>query len=100
LYVCFAGQGDQIGRTFAYYAIVYSGNFYANDRSGRNCWLLFIHGKIYLLIFDKKCTYILGFILGDFFTNSSGHPAFAAITLVQMGMKLSKTECVVGIEAL
>jgi hypothetical protein len=31
----------------------------------------FLHGKIYALVMTK---YGLGYVLGDFFANSSGHP--------------------------
>jgi hypothetical protein len=34
-------------------------------------WASFYHGKSYVLILTKN---VLGNILGDFFTNASGHP--------------------------
>jgi hypothetical protein len=34
--------------------------------------VLFYHCKKYVLIVTKK---LLGYVLGDFFTNASGHPA-------------------------
>jgi hypothetical protein len=64
------GQGDQIGRIFAYWAIVYFGQFSENYRSSPQLRGYFFHDQCYALILTKK---ILGYILGDFITNSSGH---------------------------
>jgi hypothetical protein len=38
---------------------------------------LFFHGKSYVLILTKSA---LGYILGDFFSNLSGHPVMAPMT--------------------
>jgi hypothetical protein len=74
-----AVQGDQIGRIFAYWVIVYFRQFYENYRNGSNLLDTFVHGKSYIHKCILKYTYlltknVLGYILGDFFTNSSGHP--------------------------
>jgi hypothetical protein len=45
--------------------------FCKNDRSSTNNWASFINGKSYALITTKNG---LGYILGDLFTNASGHP--------------------------
>jgi hypothetical protein len=42
-----------------------------NYRNSSHSWATFFLGKIYVLILTKNG---LGYILGDFFTNSSGHP--------------------------
>jgi hypothetical protein len=67
----FANQGDQIGRIFAYWAIVFFGQFIENYRISANSWATFFHSISYALIFTKKW---FGHILGNFFTHSSGHP--------------------------
>jgi uncharacterized protein YqhQ len=54
-------QGDQIGRLFALSIFWKLQNYLA-------CLQLWLS-----IIFAKKCMYVLGYILGDFFTNSSGH---------------------------
>jgi hypothetical protein len=51
-------QGDQIGRFFCLLAIVFFGQF----------WKIKV---TYILILTKNG---VGYILGDFLTNSSGHP--------------------------
>jgi hypothetical protein len=56
--------------------IVSFGQFYENYRNRPHFWDTVCHGKGYALIFDKT---ILGYILGDFFTHSSGHPEFAVL---------------------
>jgi hypothetical protein len=55
-------EGDQIGRFFAYWAIVYFGLCFENYRNNPNYLATFCHG--YALIFFKKK--LLGYILGDF----------------------------------
>jgi hypothetical protein len=67
-------QGDQIGRIFAYWVIVYYEHIYENYRNSQIFGLLF-HGKSNGLHFDKKM--MSANILGDFFTNSSGNPALS-----------------------
>jgi hypothetical protein len=65
-------QGDRIGRNFAYWAIVYFGHFFENYKSGPKFWATFFHELWKLCIdSDKK---VLGYILGERFKNSSGHP--------------------------
>jgi hypothetical protein len=60
-----------IGRIFAYWAFFYFRQLFKIKRFSSNFWATFVHGKSYVLILTKNC---LGFILGDFFTNLSGHP--------------------------
>jgi hypothetical protein len=48
-------------------AIVYSGQF---EKSSPNFWANFLNANIFSYILKNG----LGHILGDFFTNSSGHP--------------------------
>jgi hypothetical protein len=64
-------QGDRIGRIFDYWAICYYGQHFEHYRSS----------PIFEQLFDQKIGYVLyltkkglGYILGDFFTNSSDHP--------------------------
>jgi hypothetical protein len=68
-------QGDQFGRFFAYvkYIYTYFGQFVLeNSISTSNLvGFLFFHGKSYVLLLTKNGSCC---ILGDFFTNSSGHP--------------------------
>jgi hypothetical protein len=45
-------------------------------RSSLNFWDNFVHGASYAMILTKNA---LGYILGDFFANSSGHPAHRAV---------------------
>jgi hypothetical protein len=64
---------DQIGRIFVYWAVVYFGLLFENDKSSKNKWAHFFHGSSYVCIhFDKNG---LGNSLGDSFSNSSGHRA-------------------------
>jgi hypothetical protein len=46
-------QGDQIGRIFVYWVIVYFGQFVENYRSSPNIWTTFIHGKSCAIISTK-----------------------------------------------
>jgi hypothetical protein len=66
-------QGDQIGRIFTYWAFIFFGQFVYNYRSSLNMYLFFFHVKSCALGLKKNW---LGYILGDFFANSSGHPDF------------------------
>jgi hypothetical protein len=59
-------QGDQIGRIFACWAIVYLGQVFENYKSSPNSWAFFVHGTNYAYIFKRFWV--------TFFTNSSGHP--------------------------
>jgi hypothetical protein len=43
-------QGDQIGRIFALWAIVFFGQFFENFISSPNFWVTVFHGKSYVLI--------------------------------------------------
>jgi hypothetical protein len=72
-------QGDQIGRVFAQWEIVYFGQWFKNYRSSAHFWATFFHGTSHVSILTKK---MLGYILGDFFTNSSGHPGTNIVLLV------------------
>jgi hypothetical protein len=66
------GQGDHIGRIFPYWMIAYFGQFLENYRSSPKLWATLLEGKRNALCnFDKN---VLGYILGNFFTKSSGHP--------------------------
>jgi hypothetical protein len=49
-------QGDQIGRMFAYGAIIFFWKFFENYRMSINTWISFFHGESNVCIdFDKKC---------------------------------------------
>jgi hypothetical protein len=67
----YSKQGDQIWQIFAYWAIVFFGQFIENYTSGANSWAAFYHSPSYVLILTKNW---MGDILGGLFTNSSGHP--------------------------
>jgi hypothetical protein len=68
-------QGDQIGRIFAYWVTtyLYFGWLFANYRNSPDYWATHFRDKSYVLIMTKIG---LGYILGDFFTNASGHPVY------------------------
>jgi hypothetical protein len=68
--VC-ATQGDQIGQNFAYWAIVSFGQGFRKIRQSTDFWATLPHGEGEVLTVTNNG---LGYILGDFFTNSSGHP--------------------------
>jgi hypothetical protein len=61
-------QGDQVGRIFACCAIVY---FFEKYRNSPKIRATLSHRRSYVLILTKIG---LGYVLGDFSTNSSGHP--------------------------
>jgi predicted membrane protein len=61
-------QGDQIVLIFAYCVFVYFGQFFRNSR---NLWATFSTVKIHAQILTNI---VLGYILGEFVTDSSGHP--------------------------
>jgi hypothetical protein len=65
-------QGDQIGRIFAYWAIVYFGAVFLKKyiRSFRAIFST-VKFMCYIILTENG----LGHILGDFLANSSGHPA-------------------------
>jgi hypothetical protein len=65
-----AQQGDQIGRIFAQWVIVYFGQLLKICKS--NVFGYFIHQFSLYINFD---TNVLGYILAAFFTSSSGHTA-------------------------
>jgi hypothetical protein len=65
-------RGDQIGGIFADWVIVYLGSFVKITQTDKIFWLLFPLLKLYTN-FNK--TKWLGYILGDFSKNSSGHLA-------------------------
>jgi hypothetical protein len=66
-------QGDQIGRFFAQMAIFCFGQVFKNYRTNPHfCATCFPKHKL-CFNFDENG---LGYILGDFFANSSGHYAF------------------------
>jgi hypothetical protein len=62
-------QGDQIRLFFAYWVNVYLGSCMINVEVDQILGYFF-HGISYGLIMTKN---ELGYILGDFFANSSGH---------------------------
>jgi hypothetical protein len=65
-------QGDQIGRIFACWAVVYSGQvFWKLQNKPQFLGLFCPRPNVRAYIFTING---LGYILGDFFTNSSGHP--------------------------
>jgi hypothetical protein len=68
-------QGDQIGRIFAYWAIVYFGQFIENYGSSPDFCAPFSHGNCAKLNLEKL---VLATFWAIFFTNSSGHPARGA----------------------
>jgi hypothetical protein len=47
-------QGDQIGRFFAAWVIVFFGQFFVNYRLSPNFWGYFFHGKNCALILTKN----------------------------------------------
>jgi hypothetical protein len=61
--------GDQMSRIFSYWAIIYFGQFFLNNIYSTIFWTAFSMVK-WSIRFDKNG---LGYILGDFSTNSSGH---------------------------
>jgi hypothetical protein len=63
-------QGDQIERFFAS-CLISLDSFFVNYGFSLNLWPTFFHGKSCVLILTKNR---FGQILGDFFTNPSGHP--------------------------
>jgi hypothetical protein len=66
-------QGDQIGQNFAYWAIIFFGQFFENFKSSPKIhYFSYYVGKKYVSTLPKS---ELGYILGDFFMNTSGHPA-------------------------
>jgi hypothetical protein len=64
-------QGDQIGRIFFHWAIVFLASLLKMTEVAQNFKLLFPQYQL-CINFDKKW---LATLWGDFFTNSSGHPA-------------------------
>jgi hypothetical protein len=52
--------------------LVYLGQWFENYRSSVYFWNTFFNSTSYVLSLTKNC---LGYIVGDFFTNPSGHPA-------------------------
>jgi hypothetical protein len=49
-----SNQGDQIGRIFACWAIVYSGQVFENYKSNPNCWAIFVPGTSYAYIWIRN----------------------------------------------
>jgi hypothetical protein len=72
--IVLTNQGDQIGRIFADWAAVYFGQFIENFKSYPNYWASIFHDTRYVHTYLTFTKNELGYILGDFFTNSSGHP--------------------------
>jgi hypothetical protein len=71
------GQGDQIGRIFAYWVLFSVDSFCENYKYIPNSWTTFSTLKaMYVVIFSKNG---FGYILGNFLTNASGHPALKSL---------------------
>jgi hypothetical protein len=67
-------QGDQIGRVLAqYFRPIGECLLWAVFRK-LQMYSTFFNGKSYAFCFYKKNQKMLGYILGDYFTNPSGHP--------------------------
>jgi hypothetical protein len=64
-------QGDQIGRIFVYWVIVYFGWFFLITEVAYIFLVLLSHGKLDEIILTKMGWAALW---ANFFTNSSGHP--------------------------
>jgi hypothetical protein len=75
-------QGDQIGRFFRPLGdcFLFFGQF-LNDPSIANFRTAFFRGKSCVLILTTNG---LGNLLGDIFTNSSGHPAWNWVSIVDV----------------
>jgi hypothetical protein len=67
-----SNQGDQIGRLFALWAIFGFVRFLGNCKIIPHLWAPLVYSYDEALMSAKN---VLGYILGDFFTNSSGHTA-------------------------
>jgi hypothetical protein len=61
----------RLAEIFANWTIVNLGQLFGNNRSSPHPWTIFLHCKSYVTILKKNG---LGYILGDFLTNSSGSP--------------------------
>jgi hypothetical protein len=66
-------QGDQNGRIFTNWSVVFFGQFIENYRSSSNSKATFFPQYHLCINFYKNG---FGYVLGDFFTNSSSHPAW------------------------
>jgi hypothetical protein len=60
-----------LGEFSSHWAIVYFEQFFVNCKSSPQFWATLSHSLGYALILAKNG---LGYILGEFFSNSSGHP--------------------------
>jgi hypothetical protein len=72
----FAIQGDQIGRIFEHWVVVWVVFMKITEAGSVNLLTTFsqcVSSEFFAT--NSKLGYLLGYILGDFFTNSSGHPA-------------------------
>jgi hypothetical protein len=65
-------QGDQIGRIFANGRLFTLGSCFKMTEVAHIAGLPVSHSASYVFILTENC---LGYILGDSFANSSGHPA-------------------------
>jgi hypothetical protein len=61
---CLYHQGDQIGRIFAYWAVVFLGLFFENYISSPKIWATIFSGKNYALILANNS---VGLHFGRFF---------------------------------
>jgi hypothetical protein len=68
-------HGDQIGRIFAYWVYDYFGQLFVQTLKVAPTFGLLFHGKSYVSTLTDDG---LGYILADFFTDSSGRPGWTA----------------------
>jgi hypothetical protein len=80
------GQGDQIGRVFVYIYVrwLFTLAVFENYRSSTENLGHFFHRTSYVSILTRHG---LGYILGDFFTNSTGHPGLGESVKMRKLMK-------------
>jgi hypothetical protein len=82
-------QGDQIGRIFVCWAIVYGGRHFKISTTIKNFWAVFITKSYVVLILTKN---VLGDTLGVFFTSSSGHPGPGVTRLAIAGSRSAQDQ--------
>jgi hypothetical protein len=61
----------RLGEFSPFWVIIYFGQCFEDYMSATNFWATFFHGASYVIILTKTWW---GYILGDFFANSSGRP--------------------------
>jgi hypothetical protein len=80
-------QGDQIGRIFAKWAIVYFGYIFKNFSSNPDFRAASFHCKIYLLILTKQWVWLH---FGQFFTHSSGRAVLEVVLHSKVKARIDK----------